>query len=94
MATLLVRHSVQDFGKWKKIFDEDADARKNAGSKGGRLYQASDNPNDVTVVLHWDSIEHAKKFAESPDLKHTMENAGVTGQPQIRFLEEEAQVTV
>ena len=94
MATLLVRHSVQDFGKWKRVFDEHADARKNAGSKGGKLYQASDNPNDVTVVLQWDTIEHARKFAESPDLQSTMQNAGVTGQPQIRFLEREAKLTV
>lgn len=94
MATMLVRHTVQDFAKWKKVFDEHAATRKAAGSKGGELFQAAGNPLDVTILFHWDTVDNARKFSESPDLKTTMERAGVTGPPQIQFLQNEVKIEV
>jgi heme-degrading monooxygenase HmoA len=94
MATLLVKHTVEDFMKWKKAFDEHSGMRKVSGSKGGKVFQAEGNPNEVTVVLHWDTLENAKKFASSPDLKTAMQSAGVTGQPRIEFMDTESSVNV
>lgn len=94
MATVLVKHTVQDYLTWKQVFDGNAGIRKASGSKGGKVFQTAGNPNEVTVVLHWDSLENARKFLASPELSSTMQKAGVTGQPQIQFLESETPVAV
>jgi hypothetical protein len=47
-----------------------------------------DDPREVTIVLDWDSLEHARKFAASDDLKQTMQKSGVIGDPDVRFLED------
>ena len=86
MAILIIRHTVKDFPTWKSAFDQHATARKTAGCKGGELFHDQANPNDVTVVMRWDNQQNAQAFAQSPDLKAVMEKAGVTGQPQVRFL--------
>ena len=87
MAYLIVRHTVEDYGKWKPVFDQHGSVRKAAGSKGVQLLRSADNPNDVTMLFEWDSLEHARAFTESPDLRAVMQRAGVVGRPDISFLE-------
>jgi hypothetical protein len=46
-----------------------------------------DDPKDVTVILGWSDLEKARAFTQSVSLKEAMQKAGVTGPPEIRFLE-------
>lgn len=94
MAYLLVRHKVKDYSKWKTVFDEHAATRKSSGARGGRLFRNADNPNEVVILFEWDSIEKTKKFAQSEDLKKTMQRAGVIDKPDVYFMEEVEQVSV
>ena len=50
------------------------------------MYQAVDNPNDVTAYHDFETVEAAKAFAASPRLKEVMESAGVAGPPTIWFV--------
>ena len=86
MAYLLVHQSVADYAKWKQVFDEHQAMREAAGSKGGQVLQSADDPNKVIVMMEWDSIENARAFAQSDDLRQAMERAGVTGPPDIHYL--------
>ena len=88
MAHLLVHHKVKDYNEWKPVFDSHASARSQSGSKGGKVFRNSSNPNELFVVLEWDSIKNAQKFAESDKTKEVMKNAGVVGIPEIYFLDE------
>jgi hypothetical protein len=45
-----------------------------------------DNPNLVTTILEWDSVENARNFATSPGLKEAMQAAGVNSVPEVHFL--------
>ena len=47
-----------------------------------------DDPREVTVFLDWDSLDRARKFAASDDLKQKMQQSGVIGDPDVRFLED------
>lgn len=94
MAYLLVRHKVKDYSKWKTVFDEHSATRKTSGSKGGRLFRNADNPNETMILFEWDSIEKARKFAQSEDLKKTMQRAGVIDKPDVYFIEEVENVSV
>lgn len=88
MAYLLVRHKVNDFSKWKSGFDAHESTRKKSGSKGGYLFRNEDDPNEVIVVLKWDDLEKARKFANSEDLKEKMEKLGVIDKPDVFFLDD------
>jgi len=88
MAKLLVHHKVQDYSAWRKIFDEDDDRRKEYGSTGVQILKSASDPNDLTVIIDWPSVEAAKAFAASDVLKEKMKDAGVVSQPEMMFLEE------
>jgi heme-degrading monooxygenase HmoA len=90
MSNMLVHHNVEDYSKWKPIFDEHSSFRAQMGSKGGRIFRSANDPNDLFILFEWDNLENAKKFTQSDNLKQTMQNAGVKGMPDIYFLEEAA----
>ena len=87
MPYILVRHDVKDYAAWKPHFDKHAATRKRSGSKGAHVFKSS-KPNEVLLLFEWDSAKNAKAFAESEDLRKTMEKAGVVGMPDVFFLEE------
>jgi quinol monooxygenase YgiN len=88
MATILVQHKVKDFAEWKKVFDSAIEMRKSAGELSAQVFRDAEDPNNLTVINQWDSLENAQKFVQSPDLQAAMEKAGVAGPPTITFLNE------
>ena len=82
-ARLFARHEVANYGVWRKAFDAFAPTQKKLGVIRSAVYRSADNPNDVTVVHDFHSVDEAKAFAASPELKAAMEKAGVKGAPQI-----------
>lgn len=88
MVYVLIRHKVKDYDKWKHVFDENDAIRKTGGSKGCRIFRNIDNPSETIIIFKWDTIENARKFTESDDLKMRMQKGGVTEQPDIFFIEE------
>ena len=88
----LVRHKVEDYQKWKPVFDEHRPAVKQSGSKGGRLLRNADDSNEIVILLEWDALEDARQFYGSEDLRETMQRAGVADQADIYFLEEVEEV--
>ena len=88
MPYMVVRHKVQNFARWKQVFDEHGGARKSGGSRGGQLFRSADDPNEVMVLLECDSLENARRFVNSEDLGKTKERAGVADRPDIYFVDE------
>ena len=88
MATLLVHHKVQDYSAWRKIFDDDANRRREYGSTEFQVFKSASDPNDLTVIMDYPSVDKAKAFATSDALKEKMKNAGVISQPELTFLVE------
>jgi quinol monooxygenase YgiN len=88
MATLFVRHDVEDFNRWKSGYDEARPIRDEKGVREHGIYQGADNPNDVTVYHVFDSVEAAQEFTSDPRLRDVMDQIGVTGEPQIWVTDE------
>jgi quinol monooxygenase YgiN len=88
MAILLVQHKVKDYAVWKKGFDSAYDFRKSAGEVAVKIYHDVSDPNMLTIFNTWDTLENAQKFAQSPELRATMEKLGVLGAPTVAFLSE------
>ncbi len=83
MAHLMMKITVQDFGKWKPFFDANGERRKAAGCRGALVLRSAENPNEITVITEWDSLENAKKFAATPPPKEVREKAGILSEPQM-----------
>ena len=87
MVYVVVDHKVADYAKWKPVFDKHAETRKKSGSKGGTLFHISGEPNHPCILFEFDTMDNAKKFYESEDLKRVMQDAGVIGKPDVWFLD-------
>ena len=88
MKYTLIMVKVEDYDKWKPVFDEHSATRKAGGEQGGHLFRDINDNNEIVIMLRWDTMENAKKFFESEDLKKAMQKAGVVDKPNIYFLEE------
>jgi quinol monooxygenase YgiN len=87
MIYVSVRHTVADYAKWRPIFDADLSHRRAGGATGvQQVYRDLANPNEITLVMEWDSAESAEKFLHSPALAETMKGAGVIGAPEGHML--------
>lgn len=85
MTTLFVRHQVEDYAKWRQVYDGFAPTQKALGVQDQAVYQAVGDPNDVTVRHEFASLEAAQAFGGSSELRAAMHDAGVAGAPTVWF---------
>jgi len=86
MIHVVVRHKVEDWDKWKKVFDEHQEFRHERGSKGATVFRNFHDPNEVVMMFEWDNEQKAHQFVDSENLKLNMKKAGVTDIPDIYYL--------
>jgi hypothetical protein len=85
MTTLFVRHQVADYAQWRKVYDGIAPAQQAMGVQDQAVYQAIDNPKDITVRHEFATLEDAQTWAGSAVLRSAMHDAGVEGAPTVWF---------
>jgi hypothetical protein len=85
MVRLFVRHKVHDYAAWRKGYDAFDPTRVKLGAHGHAVYRGVDDANDITVWHDFNSLEAAKAFANSTELKVAMSGAGVIGAPTVWF---------
>ena len=90
MAYMFIRHKVKDYDAWKSVFDFVSDLRERNGERSYQILRQDDGSSSVFALFEWDNLDNARKYAASPELKAAMERAGVTGKPEIFFLEQAA----
>ena len=88
MATMLVQIKVKDFTEWEKVFESGSGLRTSNGELSHQIYHEASDPNKVIAIYKWNSLANAQKFAQSPELKAAMMEAGVQGPPNVHFLNE------
>jgi quinol monooxygenase YgiN len=83
----IVSHAVEDYGKWRPVYDELDGFRKRSGIIGHAVNQELGAPHRVTVYHQAEALATLRAFADSPELKTAMKRSGVVGAPDIRFVE-------
>jgi len=86
MIVVAVQHPVADYEAWKSAYDERSPGT--FGAKFARVNRMVSDPNMVTVVAGFESLDAANGMIENPDLKAAMDRAGVTSAPRIEVYEE------
>lgn len=82
-AYTIATHPVKDFETWKAAFDYGLEMRQAAGELSAVVLRGGDDPNQVTVINTWASLEQANALLNNPDMKPMMESAGVLEFPTI-----------
>jgi len=85
LVYVILDYKVEDYSKWKPVFDNYGATRKKAGSKGGKLFHFSGEPNHICILFEWDTKENAVNFFASEDTKKTQKSAGVISKPEITY---------
>jgi heme-degrading monooxygenase HmoA len=83
MVRLFVRHKVHDYAVWRKAYDGFKPTRIKLGVQAQAVYCDVDDGNDVTVSHEFNSLDAAKAFTSSSELKAAMKSAGVIGAPTV-----------
>ncbi len=86
MPKMIVQHSVQDFGQWKSIYDSMHSLRKQFGCTQEEVFQSHEDPKELVIITHWQSVDQAQNYGQSPELKAAMQKGGVLGQPSVDFV--------
>ncbi len=87
MGYVVVIHEVEDYAAWKKIFDDAAPIRKNAGELSYQVLKLDNNANKIVHFSKWTSLANAKAFFESDQLVEIRKQAGVKA-PEFIYLEQ------
>lgn len=87
MQYVLIIHEVENYQLWKKVFDDAAKIRKEAGEKAYQVLKYENNPKKIVHFSSWTSIDDAKQFFESPELVKIRIEAGVKS-PEFIHLEQ------
>ena len=78
-------HPVTDFDASKTVFDRIEPLREEGSELSAVVLRHSADPNVVTVVNTWDTVEAVQAFFVREDLKAGMDEAGVTAPPSFVF---------
>ena len=89
MSYTFGRIKVESFDKWNFAFNDPkgVNSRKAAGAKSWKIFRVEGKPNEIAILMEWDSLDNARKFLESKELRETQAKAGVIALEE-HFLEE------
>lgn len=87
MNYVLIIHEVENYTKWKNVFDDAAGIRKTAGEISYQLLRDEIKANKIIHFSAWTSIADAKKFFESEELIRIRKEAGVRS-PEFIYLDQ------
>ena len=84
----IVKHPVNDYDAWRSVYEEVQPLRDKHGVSAADVLRDPTNPNELTV-LHWfSSVDNAQAFVADPGLKDAMSRAGVSAPPRIEIVVE------
>jgi hypothetical protein len=84
-ATLLVRHEVEDYAAWRSVYDGLDGLRKEHGCTGDEVMVDPADKQDLFIIHRFPTLEQARSFAGSSELRDGMAQAGVKRTPRIEF---------
>jgi heme-degrading monooxygenase HmoA len=86
MYLLIVAHEVEDFDRFTAVFD--AHPPSHGGAASHRVSRNVDDPNSITIVAAFDSLDDARAWRDNPELRTAFAGAGIVGVPRVEIHEE------
>ena len=79
-VSLFIRHKVEDFASWKKMYDEGSQMRRDGGALDDSVHRDPDDPNMAIVYLQVADVSAAKAVAarlDSDELRSMAKTHGI-----------------
>jgi hypothetical protein len=90
MIRMYARHHVEDYEKWRKVYNDFAPNQADMGVRSAGVFRGVDDANDVTIFHDFHTEAEARSFADASELKEAMMSAGVEAPTlEIWFTEED-----
>lgn len=86
MLDMLVKNRVEDYSRWKRVFDSQDPVAKEAGLHLTYLWRDVGDPNIVFFVFRINNLEKAQAFLADPKSTEIGKEAGVID-GEVHFLE-------
>ena len=77
MFAMLVRNQVEDYSRWKSVFDSQDSAAREAGLILTDLWQDVEDQNNVFFVFRVSDLKKARAFVSDPKSAEVGKAAGV-----------------
>jgi len=77
MYALLCRNRVEDFRRWKTVFDSHAGAHRAAGLHLQSIWRGLEHPDNVFFVFEVTDIDKARAYLNAPQAAQAGRNSGV-----------------
>ena len=88
MPYMMARASVEDYASFRTSFDSAEGMRAAAGALSSAVYQSVDDPNEVVIHVEFPTVEAAKAFEASEELREAQQRGGVTAPPRTLVVNE------
>ena len=88
---LNVGMKAEDYATWEAGFDgcESKAHRKEVGQGAWQIFRSPDGcPNTFTMLMEWESVEKARAFLESDELKELNRQSGLIEMGEMFYLVE------
>lgn len=87
MVWLYVRHRVEDFARWKGLFQDIRPLLEETGALKAMVLRDKDDEDVISVACSWDNAASAQAFLESDELREALQRAGLANELDIHRLE-------
>lgn len=78
MPHLLIHQRIEEFDRWKDVFDRLGPARAAASCRSTALFRNREDPHEVVVLFEFDDLAQAREHMTGPELRAAWQAAGVT----------------
>ena len=85
-VAVLIIHEVEDYDKWRPLFDQHQKARADAGALGHHINRGADNPNLLAVYMAATDKDKTVAMLSNDSTRAKMREAGVKGTPDIKIM--------
>ena len=83
---LIVTHKVASYKLWKPVHERSATIKRGYGWSKCVVFSIDGDKNHIMVMEQFASLDRARAYAESTDLRDEMAASGVSSNPEIRIV--------
>jgi hypothetical protein len=89
MVYIYAKHEIEDYERWERHHEANADARAAHGSLGSAAFRPADGEDTVIVLQEVadDRLDEALAYYDSEEFADTLESAGVVSLAESAVLE-------
>ena len=80
-------YRVQDYNRWKQVYDAMAGVKRRYGWKRYRVFQVAGERTNLIVMDQFERADQAQAYLDSDFLRDALAQMGVTGTPTMLVLE-------